>query len=198
MTNVINNCNTYVHKTVPAEKEPYVTCRMYSNFEVSRLGVSSCAYCNAVTCYKHDQGLDKKQIYIIGSLRNTVIQEVSAFVRSLGYNVFDDWNAVGPEADDFWKTYEQNRGRTYLEALEGKSATQVFNFDKSNLDASDAAILVMPAGKSAHLELGYMVGKGKPTIILLDDEADRWDVMYKFASAVCYRSQLQETLSKHV
>jgi nucleoside 2-deoxyribosyltransferase len=40
----------------------------------------------------------------------------------------------------------------------------------------------MPAGKSGHLELGYVSGKGKPTYVLFDHEPERWDVMYQFAT----------------
>lgn len=39
----------------------------------------------------------------------------------------------------------------------------------------------MPAGKSGHLELGYMIGNGKPCIIYFEKEPDRWDVMTQFA-----------------
>lgn len=60
----------------------------------------------------------------------------------------------------------------------------MFEFDKKHLDACDAAILVLPAGRSGHLELGYVLGKGKPGYILLADEEKRWDVMYKFATGV--------------
>lgn len=98
--------------------------------------------------------------------------------------VFDDWYAAGPEADDFWKKYEQERGRDYLSALMGYAARHVFEFDRHHLDTSDAAVLVLPAGKSGHLELGYMAGRGKPTYILLDAEDVRWDVMYQFATKV--------------
>jgi nucleoside 2-deoxyribosyltransferase len=56
--------------------------------------------------------------------------------------------------------------------------------DKRNLDRCDAAVLVMPAGKSAHLELGYATGKGKKTFILMFNEPQRWDLMYKFATGV--------------
>ena len=98
--------------------------------------------------------------------------------------VFDDWYAAGPEADDYWKIYETTRGRSYLDALDGYAAQHVFNFDRHHLDTSDAAVLVLPAGKSGHLEAGYMVGKGKPTFILIDAEDVRWDVMYGFATKV--------------
>lgn len=125
------------------------------------------------------------KIYLIGSLRNPHIPSIAKRLRADGFEVFDDWYAAGPEADDFWQAYERGRGRTYAEALAGKAATNVFRYDKANLDAADAAVLVLPAGKSGHLELGYIVGTGKPGYILMDKEPDRFDVMYRFATAVC-------------
>lgn len=122
-------------------------------------------------------------IYLIGSLRNTAIPLVAKELRSSGFEVFDDWYAAGPEADDYWKAYEIARGRDYITALKGAAAKHIFEFDKHHLDKCAAALLVLPAGKSAHLELGYLRGLGKPTVILLDSP-DRWDVMYSFAGCV--------------
>lgn len=124
------------------------------------------------------------RIYLIGSLRNPAVPELAATLREAGHEVFDDWYAAGPEADDFWKKYEQERGHSYLEALDGHAAEHVFEYDKSHLDRCDACVMVLPTGKSGHLEFGYMIGKGKKGFILLDAEDVRWDVMYKFATKV--------------
>lgn len=126
------------------------------------------------------------RVYVIGSLRGLNVPAVSAELRAAGFYVFDDWYAAGPEADDYWQKYEKARGRTYAEALQGSAATHVFEYDKANLDSCDAAVLVMPAGKSGHLEAGYMAGKGKRVIIQMEGEPERFDVMYRFASAVTY------------
>ena len=126
-----------------------------------------------------------KSLYVVGSLRNDNIPKVAQEIRlKTNFEVFDDWYAAGPEADDYWRTYELNRGRTYEEALVGRAATNTFRYDKSNLDRCDACLLVLPAGKSGHLELGYFIGCGKPGYILLDSDYDRWDVMYRFATKV--------------
>lgn len=126
-------------------------------------------------------------IYLIGSLRNPKVAEVAQGLRMEGYDVFDDWHAAGPDADDQWKKYEQARGRDFQDALElGEAAAHVFSFDKEHLDAADVAVMVLPAGRSCHMELGYMAGSGKKTYILLDDDEDRWDVMYLFADGVFY------------
>lgn len=128
---------------------------------------------------KHD-----KRVYVIGSLRSETVPIIAERLRRAGFYVFDDWYAAGPEADDYWQRYEKYRGHSYKQALRGSAARHVFEYDKANLDACDAAVLVLPAGKSAHLEAGYMVGRGKQVIIQLDGEPERFDVMYRFASAV--------------
>jgi hypothetical protein len=121
-------------------------------------------------------------IYLIGSLRNDKIPEIAKAFREGGIEVFDDWYAAGPEADDYWKSYETSRGRTYKEALEGYAAGHVFDFDFHHLNRVDGGVLVLPAGKSAHIEFGYLRGLGKPAYVLFPGEPaeDRWDVMYRF------------------
>lgn len=128
-----------------------------------------------------------KSIYVIGSLRNPDIPTLASKLRVCGFNAFDDWYAAGPKADDHWQAYEKAKGHTFEQALAGYAARNVFNYDKSHLDRCDAAVLVMPAGKSGHLELGYFIGRGKPGYILMDKEPERYDVMYGFATAVVTR-----------
>lgn len=130
-------------------------------------------------------------IYLIGSLRNPEVPTLQNLLRGFGHDVFASWHAAGPEADDHWQAFEKGRGLTFEQALRDHAAQHVYNFDRRNLDRCDAAVLVMPAGKSAHLELGYWIGRamatGKPnkSFILLPKEPDRWDVMYAFAARVC-------------
>jgi len=128
----------------------------------------------------------RKKIYVLGSLRNPNVPQVAEALRKLGFNVFDDWYAAGPEADDYWQKYEESRGTPYNKALHGLAANHVFHFDAHHLDSSDIGVLVLPAGKSAHLELGWLIGQGKPGYILFPDGEwpERWDVMYRFATGV--------------
>lgn len=126
----------------------------------------------------------KRSIYIVGSLRNPKVLEVAAALRGAGHEVFDDWYSAGEKADDAWQAYSKQRGWSYQEALDGYSAQHVFSFDKKHIDRCDTGLLVLPAGKSGHLELGYMIGRGKEGYILLDGEPERLDVMYAFATRV--------------
>ena len=123
-------------------------------------------------------------IYLIGSLRNPEVPKVAQALRAAGHEVFDDWFSAGPEADDWWQRYETERGHSYLEALDGYPTWHTFNYDLYHLNRMDVGVLVTPAGKSAHLEFGYMIGRGKRGYVLLDKIPDRWDAMLRFANGV--------------
>jgi hypothetical protein len=52
-----------------------------------------------------------------------------------------------------------------------------YDRDYAALESADAVVLVMPCGRSSHLELGFGVGMGKTSIILLSDGEP--ELMYK-------------------
>lgn len=139
-----------------------------------------------------------KMIYVIGSLRNENIPTIANTLREeTGFEVFDDWFSPGPKADEYWKKYEEARGRTYEEALKGWAGKHVFEFDKYHIDRADIGVMILPTGKSGHLELGYMIGQGKPGYILLD-QPDRWDIMYQFAAGIFFNEKdLFDALRSH-
>lgn len=122
-----------------------------------------------------------QRVYVIGSLSNQRIVEVANALEEKGHEVFADWFSPGPEADVKWREYEMARGRGYAQAVVGPHARNVFEFDKRWLDWATDVVLVLPAGKSGHLELGYSIGSGKRGYVLFDGEPERWDVMYGFA-----------------
>lgn len=126
-------------------------------------------------------------LYLIGSLRNERIPKLANYLRGENTHteVFDEWYSAGPEADDHWKTHQQSKGLEYQEALAGFAAKNIFAFDKKHLDRSTHALLVLPAGKSGHMEIMYAAyGVGAKTAILLDPEDVRWDVMYQFIPTI--------------
>jgi len=126
-----------------------------------------------------------KKIYISGSLRNPNVPLVAAALREDGHIVFDDWYAAGPGADDAWKAYEEAQGFSLAEALNRPAALHVLDFDRKWLGWADTTILVMPAGKSGHMELAYQLGRGMEGHILFPEiSGARWDVMYGLAKGV--------------
>lgn len=140
----------------------------------------------------------KINIYLIGALKNKEIPYLAENLKKEGFDVFAEWHNPGPEADMFWQEHEKIKGSSYKEALNGLHVENIFYYDLTYLDFCDAAILVMPAGKSGHLELGYAAGSGKKTFILLDNEPERYDIMPKFANAVCnnYEELIEELRNK--
>jgi hypothetical protein len=132
----------------------------------------------------------QRRIYLIGSLRNPAVQNVGRALRDAGHETFDDWHAAGPDADQYWQEYETARGRSYTEALNGPVAAHNFEFDMDWLKWADTGVLVMPAGKSGHMELGYIIGRGGHGFVYMPDgEPDRWDLMYKLAEGIAYTEE---------
>jgi hypothetical protein len=123
-----------------------------------------------------------ERLYLIGSLRDNAVRALANRIRKLGITVFDDWHAAGSRADDIWQEYEQGRGHKFKEGLAGEHARDVHKIDVEKIDKSDTGLLLMPTGKSCHMEFGYMMGQGKRGYILMPGEPERWDIMYRFAT----------------
>lgn len=131
-----------------------------------------------------------KSLYIIGALKNKNIPQFANEIEALGFEAFADWFSPGSEADSKWREYSIARGLNYKQALQSYGAKHIFEFDKFHLDRCDAAVLLAPAGKSAHTELGYTIGKGKPGFIVFDEDLpDRFDVMVQFATRIFFSKQ---------
>jgi hypothetical protein len=125
-------------------------------------------------------------IYLIGSLRNPEIPKIAAKIREAGFEVFDDWWSASEDADDWLRDYYRARNFSYQDMLNSHAAKHIFSFDKFHLDRADVGLLVMPAGKSGHLELGYMAGQGKRCFVLFNEVPERVDIMYQFANGGVY------------
>ena len=142
------------------------------------------------------------KVYLIGSLRNPEVPLLGNKIRALGFEVFDEWHGAGERADDSWQLYEETRGRSYRDALyESKAAQNTFDFDLRNMNDSDIGVLLLPAGKSAHIELGYLVGRSRKTFALFNEVPARWDLMMKFCDDIFFTqrallSALRKVLDK--
>jgi len=69
--------------------------------------------------------------------------------------------------------------------LKDERAQEAFKEDKMWLDWADVCLLILPAGKSSHLEAGYAKGQGKKLIIYQDEfPYGEFDVMYGFADLI--------------
>lgn len=140
-------------------------------------------------------GTAEGSIYLIGSLRNPEVPRVANQLRAEGFDVFSSWYCASENADDRWQEHEQGRGLTYREAIADYAAQNILAFDTTHLKRCQVGVLVTPAGKSTHVELGYLLGQGKPAFILLDKEPEgRWDVMLGLSTKIVM--SLQELMEE--
>lgn len=124
------------------------------------------------------------KIYVASSWRNAYQQEVVNVLRAAGHEVYDFKNP-GPGKEGFawsdidpdWKKWSCG---TFVDALQHPIAEQGFDNDFDAMQWADACVMVMPCGRSAHVEAGWMQGAGKPTIVLLSTAEP--ELMYKMFS----------------
>lgn len=93
------------------------------------------------------------------------------------------WRQLDPN----WESWSPEKFR---EMLDHPIAEAGFDLDFDAMQEADACVLVMPCGRSAHLEAGWFIGQNKPTFILLADGEP--ELMYKMAGWLCI--DLDETV----
>lgn len=71
-----------------------------------------------------------------------------------------------------------------LSFLNDPRTQRAFKEDKKWLDWADVCILIVPSGRSAHLEAGYAKGQGKKLYVLGGFLKGHFDVMYGFADGL--------------
>jgi hypothetical protein len=135
-----------------------------------------------------------RRIYVASSWRCAAQPDVVTTLRSAGFEVYDfknpkpgdngfHWSSVMPSYD-----HETCDAEEYVDALEHPVSMAGFASDFDAMRWADTCVLVLPCGRSAHLELGWFVGQGKRTAILLDGEQNGGKVtpelMYKMVDYI--------------
>jgi hypothetical protein len=110
------------------------------------------------------------KIYLASSWRNANQPFAVEILRSHGHEVYDFRNPPGGITNGFrWSELDPNwEGWTsyqYREHLKHPLAQRGFNSDFDGMKWADVGILFLPCGRSAHLEIGWMAGAGKRTIV---------------------------------
>lgn len=117
------------------------------------------------------------KIYVVGSLRRDDVRKVAEELRAEGHDVFDEWHAAGPEADNLWRDYFKGRGMRFSEALRSAFVEHIVEFDKRWLDWAEVVVVLGPAGVSSAIELMYCAFNGKRPILYQPADPERWDAM---------------------
>lgn len=139
------------------------------------------------------------KVYVASSWRNPRQQDVVVRLRSAGHEVYDFRNPAPGDHGFGWRqcaTLEQIKdARAFRdEVLTHPVARAAFRKDMSALAAADATVLLLPCGRSAHLELGFATGAGQRTLVLLDNPMSEPELMYLMNSEICV--SLDEVVEK--
>ncbi len=128
------------------------------------------------------------KIYVASSWRNEQQGGVVKALRAAGHEVYDFKNPSETDKGFSWADIDPNwqqwTNEEYQKALEHPLAEKGFMNDFNAMQWADACVMVMPCGRSAHVEAGYIQGAGKPTIVLMEKEAEP-ELMYKMFELVC-------------
>jgi len=126
------------------------------------------------------------KIYVASSWRNEHQQSVVKELRDNGHEVYDfknpepytgfSWSEIDPNWEN-WTNQE------YFKSLTHPRAEQGFNSDFNAMKWADVCVLVLPCGRSAHTEAGWMQGQDKPTVVLIEGENEP-ELMYKIYSCI--------------
>lgn len=138
-----------------------------------------------------------KRVYVASSWRCTMQPIVVESLRAAGHEVYDfrhpkegddgfhwsevmpSYRRVGPGSPEQLADAEE-----YVQALSHPISEAGFANDFDAMRWADTFVLVLPCGRSAHLEMGWAIGQGKRTAIVLDGPSVTPELMYKLADAV--------------
>ena len=125
------------------------------------------------------------KLYTASSWRNEKYSSVVELLLFEGHRIYNFRDANSwfkwEEIDEKWESWNNIQ---FVQALSHPLSKKAFSADFRGMQWADACVLIMPCGKSAHIEAGYMKGKGKPLYILLDGEATRAELTYSIADGI--------------
>jgi hypothetical protein len=132
------------------------------------------------------------KVYVASSWKKTTNHiEIVEALRKAGHDVFDyryegfSWSQIDPDLT-------KDRENWWFACRCNPIATHAFAKDMNALDDAEAVVMVLPCGKSAHMELAYAIGAGKIGIILANKERDEPELLYDMAD-VC--ESIEDVLS---
>jgi hypothetical protein len=132
----------------------------------------------------------RRRIYVASSWRNQRLDVVIEGLRYLGHEVYDfradegfAWSQIDPEYET--AGFEAKTPvHTYLRLVEHDIARAGFARDLKHMEWADTFVMVLPCGKSAHLETGWAAGRDLDTYVLLEDPMQP-ELMYGLLGTLC-------------
>lgn len=128
-----------------------------------------------------------KKIYLASSWYNPDQPAAVTLLRSAGHDVYDfrnphegecgfSWSAIDPD----WMRWTTEQ---YVEALSHPLAEHGYALDMDAMEWADTFVLLLPCGRSAHLEAEWAAGSGRELYIVHLDGQEP-ELMAKMATAI--------------
>lgn len=126
--------------------------------------------------------MDKAKIYVASSWRNEFQPEVVTILKAIGHEVYDFRNPApgnnGFQWSDIDKDWIHWSTEEYVQALQHPIAQNGFKHDFDAMKWANVCVLVLPAGRSANTEAGWMKGAGK-RVYVYQPVREEPELMYK-------------------
>ena len=127
------------------------------------------------------------KIYVASSWRNKYYPEVVEALRAKGHEVYDFRNPPHGGNGFRWTDIDEKALEwsfdEYSEGLHHPKAERQFKADMEALEWADTCVLVLPSGRSAHTEAGWMAGAGRRVFVYIP-EMQEPELMYKLFDGV--------------
>ena len=125
----------------------------------------------------------KRKIYVASSWRNPDQQAVVKALRDEGHEVYDFRNPTEGNTGFAWSEIDKDWFKwtpvQFVHHVENSPiAAAGFKLDRDALNWCDTCVLVLPCGRSAHLEAGYACGQGKDVVFMLSPDKFEPELMY--------------------
>ena len=136
------------------------------------------------------------RIYVASSWRNNIQPAVVRHLRKEGHAVYDFKNPPGGTGFAWSKVASEGAPKDYIgykAALADPIAAAGYLSDMRAMEWADTCVLVLPCGRSAHLEAGWFAGRGKRLMILTNNN-EEWELMALMANLIT--NDLNEIVSE--
>lgn len=137
------------------------------------------------------------KIYLASSWRNNDQQRFVGLLRDAGHEVYDfehasydagnisgDSQSVGFHWSHVDSEWQQWTVSDYQTGLLHPIAEHGFQRDIDAMNWADTCVLLLPCGRSAHAEAGWMKGAGKRVFVMVE-HLEEPELMYRLFDGVC-------------
>jgi len=140
------------------------------------------------------------RIYIASSWKNQeAVLELAEKLEAVGFEVDAFCRITDKRYSFYWSEFVDDEVTLLdydaLSFIDDPKVQRAFREDKSWLDWANCVIMLMPCGRSSHMEAGYAKGRGKLLYIYGHFPKGEFEVMYGFADGLFRFEQLESLIA---